>query len=45
MFFRQGEMTTLLKGCTTGLEQALDVFAASLGLVLLDQLTNWDSCR
>jgi hypothetical protein len=29
MFFRQGEMTTLLKNCTTGLEQALEVFMAS----------------
>jgi hypothetical protein len=30
MFFRQGEMATLLKSCTTGLEQALEVFAVSL---------------
>jgi hypothetical protein len=30
MFFRQAEMTTLLKSCTAGLEQALDVFRVSL---------------
>jgi hypothetical protein len=26
MFFRQGEMAALLKGCTAGLDQAVDVF-------------------
>ncbi|KAJ6549254.1 hypothetical protein DFH09DRAFT_1039450 [Mycena vulgaris] len=26
MFFRQGEMTTLLKGCTAGLDYAVDAF-------------------
>jgi hypothetical protein len=26
MFFRQGEMTALLKGCTSGLNQAFEVF-------------------
>jgi hypothetical protein len=26
MFFRQGEMTTLLNDCTAGLDQAVDVF-------------------
>jgi hypothetical protein len=28
-FFRQGEMTALLKSCTAGLEQALAVFTVS----------------
>jgi hypothetical protein len=32
-FFRQGEMTTLLKDCTTGLDQALEVFMVCLGAV------------
>jgi hypothetical protein len=45
MFFRQGEMTSLLKGCNAGLEQALDAFAASSNLVLPYQLTNRDPCR
>jgi hypothetical protein len=31
-FFRQGEMTTLLKSCTAGLDQALDVFMVSSGV-------------
>jgi hypothetical protein len=31
MLFRQGEMTALLKGCTTGLQQALDAFMVNLG--------------
>jgi hypothetical protein len=30
MFFRQGEMAALLKSCTTGLDQAVDVFKVSL---------------
>jgi hypothetical protein len=33
MFFRQGEMTTLLKSCTTGLAQAVDVFMVNAGSV------------
>ena len=33
MFFRQGEMNALLKGCTTGLDQAVEVFMVSFGLV------------
>jgi hypothetical protein len=30
MFLRQGEMTTLLKSCTAGLDQAVDVFMVIL---------------
>ncbi|KAJ7434558.1 hypothetical protein FB451DRAFT_1109905 [Mycena latifolia] len=29
MFFRQGEMTTLLKSCTAGLDQAIEVFTVN----------------
>jgi hypothetical protein len=32
-FFRQGEMTTLLKSCTTGLDQALHAFLVNSGSV------------
>jgi hypothetical protein len=30
MFFRQGEMNTLLKSCTAGLDKAVDVFLVNL---------------
>jgi hypothetical protein len=33
MFFRQGEMASLLTSCTTGLKQALEVFMVSLSSV------------
>ena len=33
MFFRQGEMTTLLKSCTAGLDQAVEVFMVYAGSV------------
>ncbi|KAJ6575556.1 hypothetical protein DFH09DRAFT_1454858 [Mycena vulgaris] len=35
-FFRQGEMSTLLKGCQTGLEQALEVFKVQDAHLLCD---------
>jgi hypothetical protein len=40
MFFRQGEMAALLKSCIAGLQQALDVFMASLSSILTYLLTN-----
>jgi hypothetical protein len=33
MFFRQGEMTSLLKDCMVGLEQALALFMASFSSI------------
>jgi hypothetical protein len=32
-FFRQGEIATLLKSCTAGLEQAFEVFMVSVSSV------------
>jgi hypothetical protein len=32
MFFRQGEMTALLKSCIAGLDQAIDVFMVNSAL-------------
>jgi hypothetical protein len=29
-FFRQGELSTLLKGCVAGLEEAMDLFKVFL---------------
>jgi hypothetical protein len=40
MFFRQGEMTTLLKGCTAGLERAIDLFKASSSSIFSATLIN-----
>jgi hypothetical protein len=34
MLFQQGEMATLLKSCTSGLEQALEVFMVSFSSAL-----------
>jgi hypothetical protein len=33
MFFRQNEITALLKSCTAGLEQAIGVFMVSFALI------------
>jgi hypothetical protein len=50
MLFRQGEMTTLLKSCTAGLDQALDVFMVNLisgsACELLNLMTTgrWSQC-
>jgi hypothetical protein len=41
MFFRQGEMTTLLKSCTTGLDQAVDVFMVNFVSVSAGELMKW----
>ena len=38
MFFRQGEMATLLKGCTAGLNQAVEVFMVNFGPVWASEL-------
>jgi hypothetical protein len=32
-FFRQGEMTTLLRSCATGLDQAVEAFMVKSGSV------------
>jgi hypothetical protein len=40
MLFRQGEMASLLKGCTSGLEQAVDVFMVNYGSVSVCELIN-----
>jgi hypothetical protein len=40
MLFRQGEMAALLKGCTSGLDQAVDVFMVNYGFVSVCGLIN-----
>ncbi|KAJ7448556.1 hypothetical protein FB451DRAFT_1532790 [Mycena latifolia] len=42
-FFRQAEMTALLKDCNAGLQEAIDIFKANIFWVLT--LQNVDSCR
>jgi hypothetical protein len=33
MFFRQGEMTTMLRSCRLGLDQALEAFMVTAGSI------------
>jgi hypothetical protein len=44
MFFRQGEMAALLKGCNAGLDQSVDYFMVNFGTVtacaLIEQYFN-----
>jgi hypothetical protein len=35
-FFRQGEMSTLLRNCKNGLKEGLDFFKVRLGMVLIE---------
>jgi hypothetical protein len=50
MFFRQAELTTLLKSCNAGLEQALEVFMVRFSSALPMSLINsiptgkWGQC-
>jgi hypothetical protein len=39
MLFRQAEMNALLKSCTTGLEQAADIFGVIFGSAWVCELT------
>jgi hypothetical protein len=44
-FFRQGELSTLLKVCNTGLDQALEAFKVCLSSRLYAKHSNWKLCR